>query len=261
MQSGDNENHSPDSINRSPLEYSAIASLIEDEGLSVRGAFHPQTGDAAPPFSDGRSVATLFLIGNEGPKMWPLFSASKEAKDHLPHPLDRFSRRIVSKLAARLDALALFPFDGPPWLPFQRWAQKAGPLFASPIGPLIHPVFGLWHAFRGALGFHRRIDLPAAEFQAGADAAVDDGGPCRRCIEQPCLKSCPAEAFAFARYDADRCTRHLRSEAGAPCVASGCLARRACPVGKAFAYSPAQSEFHTRAFLAAAPPSRSEPSH
>ncbi|WP_025769559.1 hypothetical protein [Thioalkalivibrio sp. HK1] len=257
LQTGDGEN-SPAATAPSELKYSDIASLVEDAGLDIRGAFHPLKSDGVPPFSDGRSVATLFLIGNEGRRMWPFFTASKEARDHQAHPLDRFSRRIVSRIAARLEAVALFPFDGPPWLPFLRWAQKAGPLFPSPIGPLIHPVFGLWHAFRGALGFHRRIELPAADSQAtGAD---DDRWPCRNCIERPCLKACPAEAFASKRYDADQCTMHLRSDAGKDCVGFGCLARRACPIGKAFTYSPSQSEFHTRAFLAAAPPRRSDPS-
>lgn len=241
---------------RSEPGYSDIASLVESAGFEVRGAFHPLERDGVPPFSDGRSVATLFLIGNEGRGMWPIFTASKEAGDHLAHPLDRFSRRVISRIAARLEAAALFPFDGPPWLPFLRWARKAGPLSPSPIGPLIHPILGLWHAFRGALAFHRRIELPAADTQANAD---DDTGPCRRCLERPCLKACPAEAFAFGRYDADRCTMHLRSDAGTDCVGFGCLARRACPVGKAFTYSPSQSEFHTRAFLAAAPPTRGDP--
>ncbi len=245
-----------DPIDRRLPEYASIAALVESAGLKVRGAFHPLVGDAVPPFSDGQAVATLFLIGNEGPGMWPVFAASEEARDRRAHPLDRFSRRVLSNIAARLEAEAYFPFDGPPWLPFLSWAKKAGalagPLSPSPIGPLIHPVFGLWHAFRGALAFDRHIELPVAECEASAAAAADDDtGPCRRCLEKPCLRACPVEAFAAGGYDVDRCTMHLRRDAGSACVRSGCLARRACPVGQAFAYSKPQSEFHTRAFLAA----------
>jgi hypothetical protein len=34
-------------------------------------------------------------------------------------------------------------------------------------------------------------------------------------------------------------------------VGGGCLARRACPVGQAHVYGPAQARFHMAAFLAA----------
>ena len=41
-----------------------------------------------------------------------------------------------------------------------RWAQRAEPLHPSPLGVLIHPVHGLWHAYRGALAFAEPIELP-----------------------------------------------------------------------------------------------------
>ena len=63
-------------------------------------------------------------------------------------------------LAPGFGATALFPFGGPPWLPFQRWAMKADCVTASPLGILIHPDFGLWHAYRGALAFAEQLDLP-----------------------------------------------------------------------------------------------------
>ena len=44
---------------------------------------------------------------------------------------------------------ALFPFSCPPFLPFLRWAERAEVVFPSPSGPLIHPVYGLWHTYRG----------------------------------------------------------------------------------------------------------------
>jgi hypothetical protein len=34
-------------------------------------------------------------------------------------------------------------------------------------------------------------------------------------------------------------------------MSGGCLARRACPVGREYAYDPAQARFHMQAFLAA----------
>ena len=70
---------------------------------------------------------------------------------------------MVGELGQRFGATPLFPFDGPPWLPFQRWAARAEPLHASPIGPYIHPRHGLWHAWRGALAFERELELPSHE--------------------------------------------------------------------------------------------------
>ena len=32
----------------------------------------------------------------------------------------------------------------------------------SPLGILIHPDWGLWHSYRGALAFRERLDLPAS---------------------------------------------------------------------------------------------------
>ncbi len=104
------------------------------------------------------------MVGREG---WDAFAASPEASDGLDHPLDRWSRRLIEALARELGGKALFPFGGPPFLPFQRWAERAEPVHSSPIGLLIHPDYGLWHSYRGALGFAEALDAP--EPAAGAE--------------------------------------------------------------------------------------------
>ena len=119
-----------------------IVTAVEAEGLASRGAFHPVPDDAVPRLGDGACAGTLLLVGNAGPGMWPVFAASEEANDGAPDALDRWSRRIVSRLAHTLDGAAHFPFGGPPWLPFIRWAQRAGSVYPSPIGPLVHPDYG-----------------------------------------------------------------------------------------------------------------------
>jgi len=70
-------------------------------------------------------------------------------------------------------------------------------------------------------------------------------------VAKPCLSACPVDAFSGTSYDVAACAAHIGSTAGEDCMAGGCLARRACPVGQAFAYGPAQAQFHMRAFLAA----------
>jgi hypothetical protein len=137
--------------------------------------------------------------------------------------------------------MPLFPFDGPPFLPFQRWAQKAEPVHPSPLGILIHPDWGLWHAYRGALAFAERIDLPLPDRRSS---------PCESCAGKPCLTACPVGAFTSAAYDVPTCVTHISAPAGAECI-TGCLARRACPVGLGYHHIAEQARFHQRAFLAA----------
>jgi epoxyqueuosine reductase QueG len=107
---------------------------------------------------------------------------------------------------------------------------------------LIHPRFGLWHSYRGALAFAAEIATPERP---------EIASPCSTCAERPCLTTCPVGAFTPAGYDVEACADWLRSAKGGACLAGGCLARRACPVGREFAHTAEQAAFHMRAFLAA----------
>jgi hypothetical protein len=235
------------------MDLETIRSRIAEYGLAFRGAFHPNTprprerereglaaqrweGEGNPP------AETLVLVGFVGSGNWQTFAASPEAADGQPDPLDRWSTRIITAVASSLGATPLFPFGGPPFLPFQRWAQKAEPVHPSPLGILIHPDWGLWHAYRGALAFADRIGLPPPDLRPS---------PCDSCIDKPCLSVCPVGAFTSAGFGVSACVTHISAPAGADCVNNGCLARRACPVGPQYRHIPEQAEFHQRAFLAA----------
>ena len=226
------------------MDYRAIEGACTAAGLLALGGFRPAADDGAPA-----GTATLVLVGNAGPAMWQAFSEamSPETRASARHPLDDWTRRVVGAIAGELGATAVFPFDGPPYPPFQRWALKSGGVFASPIGTLIHPEFGLWHAYRGALAFPERLALPAPPAAAS---------PCDGCAAKPCLSACPVDAFRIetslpARYDVPGCVAHVTSTAGTDCLGGGCIARRACPVGRDYAYGPEQARFHMRKFLAA----------
>jgi hypothetical protein len=223
-------------------QYATVTAAIDASGLAAHGAFALAADERQGELAD---VGTIALVGLGGRRGWAAFSASPEAEDRAPDPLDRWSRRVVDGLAAALGARALFPFDGPPHWPFQRWARRAAPMHVSPLGLLIHPIDGLWRGYRGALAFAERLAVPPVHPAAS---------PCETCAARPCLSACPVGAFTAAGYDVAACAEHLSGAAGRPCMEGGCLARRACPVGAERAQEPREAAFHMRAFLAARRP-------
>lgn len=201
-------------------------------GLSTRGGFHAQADESLLS-----NMATLILIGNTGPRMWQIFS--RDVPEN-PHPLDTWTRRVLTPVARDFGAQVVFPFDGPPYHPFQRWAMRADDVTPSLIGPLIHPVYGMWHAYRGAFLFEDRLELPPKR---------STPSPCMTCDDKPCLDTCPVSAFRPGAYDVAACREHIAALQGKPCLSMGCAARRACPVGRDHIYEPDQAAFHMTHFL------------
>ncbi|MGH8136800.1 MAG: hypothetical protein ACREVV_01215 [Steroidobacteraceae bacterium] len=190
------------------------------------------------------SAGTIVLLGFTGSVQWPVYAGSLEASDGLPHPLDRWSRRIIGTLASEFGALDVYP-NGTPQLPFQRLAARCEPVHQSPIGLLIHSEWGLWHAYRGALILPDRIDVPPA---------APSIHPCHACSTKPCLSACPVGAFGPGTFNLQACVDHVSSPAGSECRDRGCRARRACPVSVGFSYVSDQARFHMAAFLHASRP-------
>lgn len=224
------------------VRFADIETGLAGHGLIAVGGFHPRSEDGVPPMPDGHPAGTLIPVGNAGPAMWRVFSQAPEFGDGRPDPLDRWSLRVIGALAARWRAVALFPFGGPPYLPFVAWAKRAGGITESPLGILIHPDFGLWAGFRGALAFAEPVELPAQDLRPR---------PCDTCAGKPCLSACPVDAFTPQGYDVAACVKHISTTAGADCMDLGCRARRACPVGSGYAQEPARARFHMGAFLRA----------
>ena len=144
-----------------------IEGPLAGSGLFLRGAFHPLPEDRVPALSDGRPAGTVVLIGNAGNELWHAFQASGPDMA-ARHPLDSW---VAGYLRAAADALGAEPVDAmtPPYPPIQQWAVRAGAGHRSPINLVIHPDYGLWHTFRGALLTAEALPLAR---RAGAGQSV-----------------------------------------------------------------------------------------
>lgn len=221
------------------VSYAQVAASFVGSGMVVRGGFAFEPDESPLDALNGRAALFAVLVGNVGPELWAKFGDKSDERPARVDALDRWTVATVAPMAEALGARAVYPFDKP-FLPFQNWAMRAEPVMPSPLGILIHPEYGLWHAYRAALLFSNVIDVPLKG---------ECAGPCETCSDRPCLSTCPVAAFGSAGYDVPRCMAHLKSPAGASCLSDGCLARAACPVG--VSYHPEQARFHMRAFFRA----------
>lgn len=156
----------------------------------------------------------------------------------IANPLDTWSREVIGAVAQDFGARAVSPSDRP-YLPVQQWAMRAEGLKPSPLGILMHPQYGLWHAYRGALLFEDEIALPEPREVIHL---------CDACLEKPCLKSCPVDAYSPGGFAYQSCLAHVRGQNGEPCRSGGCLDRNACPYGTDYRYPAEVQAFHMASF-------------
>jgi len=222
-----------------------IDTILKPFGLVLLGSSSVDATNKVPDVSSGQVARQLLMIGNGGASLWPVFSGSDEYLDGRPDPLDRWSRRIGTEVAAQLGARAIFPFDGPPYPPFISWSLLSGSVVTSPLAMLIHKRFGLWHAYRFALA------LPVQGIVRTEKSEYIS--PCLDCVDQPCLQACPVDAFGDSfgdgEYRVRDCVDYLKVDPQTACRLQGCGARRACPEARAFTYLPQQAQFHMQAFV------------
>lgn len=217
----------------------AISSLLQTHGLILRGGFAFGAGEAAPAGPSGGAARSLLLVGQAGGAPWPHFLRWREMQPaEIGNPLDTWSREVIGAVAREFGARAVSPSDRP-YLPFQQWAMRAEGLKPSPLGILMHPEYGLWHAYRGALLFETEIAI---------EQPRDVIHLCDSCREKPCLEACPVGAYRAAGFDHSACLEHVRGSRGASCRDGGCLDRNACPYGTQYRYGAAEQTFHMAAF-------------
>jgi hypothetical protein len=216
-----------------------IAAALARDGLILRGGFTIADGEAATPGLSDATAKSVLLVGQAGVAPWPHFLRWREIQPQaIANPLDTWSRHVIGAVAEKFGARAVSPSDRP-YLPFQQWAMRAEGLRPSPLGILMHPQYGLWHAYRGALLFEDEISVQPAE------AVIH---LCDACVEKPCMKSCPVDAYSAKGFAYQSCLAHVRGPNGEPCRSGGCLDRNACPYGTAYRYPADVQAFHMAAF-------------
>ncbi|RWC93289.1 MAG: hypothetical protein EOS32_22440 [Mesorhizobium sp.] len=216
-----------------------ISAVLAVDGLILRGGFLFTSQDTAPAGRSGMPARSILLVGQAGAAPWPHFLRWRERQPQaIADPLDTWARGVIGSVAEKFGARAVSPSDRP-YLPFQQWAMRAEGLRPSPLGILMHPSYGLWHAYRGALLFEEAIAIPAPEASIHL---------CDACVEKPCLKSCPVDAYAANGFAHQACMAHVRGADGAPCRSGGCLDRNACPYGSDYRYPADVQAFHMASF-------------
>ncbi|MER8368165.1 hypothetical protein [Mesorhizobium sp. M0306] len=216
-----------------------VAVALSAHGLILRGDFNFASGEETPSGLSGAAARSALLVGQAGAAPWPHFLRWLERQSQpIDDPLDAWSREVIGAVAERFGARAVSPSDRP-YLPFQQWAMRAEGLKPSPLGILMHPQYGLWHAYRGALLFEDRIALSEPHEAIHL---------CDTCVAKPCLRSCPVEAYSADGFAHETCLAHVRGQNGAPCRTGGCLDRNACPYGADYRYPAEVQAFHMAAF-------------
>jgi hypothetical protein len=221
----------------------SLSVKLHPYGLHLRGCVRLSDAEVDSLGHPGEPGASVALVGNIGSSYWPVFEQSPEYLDGKAHPLDRWSRRVGETLAEELGAQVIYPFEGPPYHPFQQWAKRAESLHQSMMGLMIHPEYGLWHSYRFGLVMSASQDLPDQN-------ATTKKHPCKSCALKLCLNHCPVGAFGEAGYDVNTCVAYLKTTPEARCHTEGCIARSACPVGVRHSYQAEEHRFHLNAFLA-----------
>ena len=219
-----------------PIE--RVRAALAPSGLIARGGLNFATDEERPEGPGGAPARAVVLVGNAGAAYWRHFSRWRAGQAaSLANPLDTWSRMVIARAAGAVGARVAMPNDRP-YLPFQQWAMRAEGLKPSPLGLLIHPRFGLWHAFRGALLLD--VEIPI-------QAVGEVNHPCDLCLGKPCLNACPVSAYSAQGFAHEACLAHVRGGEGAVCRVR-CLARNACPQGREWRYPAEVQAFHQRAF-------------
>ena len=175
---------------------------------------------------------SLILFGNGGPTFWRAFKRHGPAGEH---PVDAFSRQVVSEFMARRfpDLGFRFLYPGTSVVPLQSLGMLAGWHHESPMKVGINDTWGLWYAYRA---------LVLVDTALPSSPPVSSVSPCVTCTDKPCIAACPSGALDQADMRLERCI-DFRLQDDSVC-SHQCLARWACPVAPERRYDAEQVEYH-----------------
>jgi len=127
-----------------------------------------------------------------------------------------------------------FAYPGTGAAPLIGLGEYLGWSSPSFLGLGINSEFGLWFAYRALLRVHAA--LPHSPPKSAPEL-------CETCVARDCVAACPAGAVTqVGNFSIESCA-DFRVGANSQCAAS-CLARLACPVGKAHQYTEPQFSHH-----------------
>jgi len=198
-----------------------------------------------PEFAvDRNRFGSILLVGSAGPGLWEQLGKSN-LRDHA-NPVDAYTERTMAAFCENylvttgsrdsMDYLVAWPNEMQREVPVMGLGSYAGWQHPSPLGLGLHPVHGLWFAYRAVLFLGP---------QWPEQKLAPSKNPCDSCEGKPCVEACPVGALGgTAGPDLVSCFEERQR----PWAACGklCLARTACPIGSASRYSSPQVEHHHR---------------
>ncbi len=176
----------------------------------------------------------VVVLGHAGPALWdsvsPLIAQGEDTA-----PIDAFTLRAVRAFFTEHAAAVAYKVLYPPSssLPLQQFGALLGWHHDTPFKVGANRLWGSWFAYRALLLVDAALDV---------SPALSGQSPCLDCRAQPCIYACPARAMTGGCFNLQRCIDYRKHPDGA--CGQRCLARLACPVGRAHQYSDEQLSYH-----------------
>ncbi len=209
--------------------------FLHSSGINMKFVF--DTGQVkdilkpAMPESELNKYHSVILLGNGGSPMW---HALERHGISGTDPVDDFSANVATAYARdHLKTKAILLYPSMYLISLTELGKRAGWSHVSPIGLGIHPVFGLWFAYRAVLLVEARLEPTVRSEQES---------PCDSCREKPCRTACPSGAVGdVGSFALETCSRFRLGEESI--CARQCLARLSCPVGSEYRYAETQMHY------------------
>jgi len=177
----------------------------------------------------------LILLGNGGSQFWESMHRQRAMSDEDEDPVDNYFIRTIEN-TFDADPTYRIMYPGNHLLPLQELGKLVGWHHDSPLGLGIHPVFGLWFAYRGIIMTNTEFIPAVDDFDAPSES------PCASCDQKPCITACPAAAVTKSGLKIKLCTGY-RLESDSRCQ-SRCVSRLVCPIGRDYRYLEEQMAYH-----------------